>query len=309
MNVKTWRVSKKEAGMRLLQFLREKCLNAPSVKAIKRAIDSKQCIVNHQIETFSSYLLEENAVVQLKDAAFETKQGLLRIPIVYEDEVLLIVNKTAGIVSDVRALRSGLSKCQGSLELVHRLDKETSGLLILAKTLEAKEKMMQLFKARLLRKLYLAIVDGVMGKDQGKIDNFLGKKHGYQGQTVYGAVDEKRGLRAITFWRCIGRGKTSSLVCCEPFTGRTHQLRVHMSEIGHPVLGDTQYAKTFMCPFKPLRNLLHAYRIVFAHPTTGKELKLIAPIPLDIKDALQGVEMAHAVELLDKQKKQKSKDQ
>ena len=281
-----WRVSRKEAGTRLLPFLRKKCPDAPSVKAIKRAIDSKFCTVNHQIETFSSYPLKENDIVRLNEAAFKTKKSESKIPILYEDKELLIVNKPAGIISDNRLIKSRLSNPQ--LELVHRLDKETSGVLILAKTFEAKEKMIALFKRRAVRKLYLAIVDGVMDKDEGKIDNFLGKKKSYQGQTIYGSVDGKKGLRAITLWRVLSRGKTASVVCCEPFTGRTHQLRVHRSGMGHPILGDVQYGKKFICPFKPLRNLLHAYSIVFVHPSTGKELKVIAPIPVDFKECLDG---------------------
>jgi RluA family pseudouridine synthase len=272
-----WRVSRKEEGMRLLQFLREKCPEAPSIKAIKRAIDSKLCIVNGRIEIFSSYRLAENDTVWLKEVAFEIRKNLTKIPILYEDRDLLVINKPAGIISDHRIIKRSRSNPQEALELVHRLDKETSGLLILAKTSEAKEKMIAFFKARSVRKLYLAIVDRVIRKDEGKIDGFLGKKYSYQGQTVYGSVDEKKGVRAITFWRCLSRGRTTSVVCCEPFTGRTHQLRVHMSEMGHPILGDVQYGKRFICPFKPPRNLLHAYSITFMQPSTGKELKIIAP--------------------------------
>ena len=286
-----WRVSKKEEGMRLLQFLREKCSEAPSVKAIKRSIDSKMCAVNHRIETFSSYPLEEGDIVQLKAAAFKTSKGAIKTAILYEDKELLIVNKPSGIISDNRCIKSALSNQQRAVELVHRLDKETSGVLILAKTAETKEKMIALFKAKDVRKLYLAIVDGVVDKDKGKIDNFLGKKQSYQGQTIYGSVDEKKGRHAITFWRTLSRGKTASVLSCEPLTGRTHQLRAHMSEMGHPILGDTQYGKRFICPFKPSRNLLHAYSVAFMHPFTGKELKIIAPVPSDFKDSLSALKL------------------
>jgi RluA family pseudouridine synthase len=282
-----WRVSRKEAGTRLLQFLREKCPEAPSVKILKRAIDGKLCIVNNRIETFSSYILGENDTVVLNAAVFEKKAvKIAKISILYEDGELLIINKPPGLVSN-----HSLIDFKGNLELVHRLDKETSGALILARTHGMKEKMITLFKERSVRKLYLAIVDGVVDKEEGKIDNFLGKKHAYQGQTIYGPVDEKKGQRAMTYWKCLQRGKTASVICCEPFTGRTHQLRVHLSGIGHPILGDIQYGKKFMCPFKPHRNLLHAYSVVFKHPSTGKELKVIAPIPADFKQALQTLKL------------------
>lgn len=286
-----WRVSKKEAGMRLLQFLREKCPESPSVKTLKRAIDDKFCTVNDRIEIFSSYRLEENDVVMLNTLAFEkTKKALaITIPILYEDQELLIINKPPGLISDIAAIKKGLPK--ESLNLVHRLDKETSGVLILAKTPEMKEKMILLFKKLKVRKLYLAIVDKVLEKDEGKIDNFLGEKHHYQGQTIYGSVEEKKGRHAITYWKCLAKGKNACIVSCEPYTGRTHQLRVHLSSLGHPILGDIQYGKKFFCSYRPQRNLLHAYCIVFEHPTTRKSLKVIAPIPVDFKQAMEAIKV------------------
>lgn len=273
--------------MRLLQFLREKCPEAPSVKALKRAIEGKFCTVNRRIETFSSYILTENDTVTLNAEAFEKIEPVKSIVILFEDQDLLIINKPVGLVSDHRLLqRCALTQRKKDLELVHRLDKETSGVLILAKKAEAKEQMIQLFKERAVRKVYLAIVDGIVEKEEGLIDNYLGKKQSYQGQTIYGVVDEKKGQHAVTYWRCLKRGKSASLLACEPYTGRTHQLRVHLSGIGHPILGDAQYGKRFRCPFVPRRHLLHAYSIAFKHPTTGKDLKVIAPIPADLKEAM-----------------------
>ncbi len=284
-----WRVSKKEAGMGLLQFLRENCVEAPSVKAIKRAIDSKLCSVNNHIETISSLSLEEGDTVVLKEMAFEKKKSeKLKIPILFEDKELLIVAKPAGLVCDPQSIQSVF----GQVELVHRLDKETSGALILAKTPLAKEKMVVCFKERAIAKLYLAIVDGAVLKDEGTIDNFLGKKRALEGQTVYGAVEQKKGQRAITHWRCLNRSKSASVVCCEPYTGRTHQLRVHLSGMGHPILGDIQYGKKFTSHYKPNRNLLHAYSVAFKHPTNGKQIKVIAPIPQDFKQALEALKLS-----------------
>lgn len=283
-----WRVSRKEAGTRLLQFLKSHCPAAHSVKALKRAIDSKLCKINQRIETFSSYVLEENDIVSLHPAAFEDKTAKKSwsVPILYEDDEFLIVNKPAGLISEKGQLRVCFPTFKQELELVHRLDKETSGVLILAKNTAAKEKMVHLFKEHKIRKVYLALVDGVIEKDEGSIDNFLGKKRSYQGQTIYGAVDEKKGQRAITYWKRLKKGKTATLIACEPYTGRTHQLRVHLSGMGHPILGDAQYGKQFRCPLTFRRNLLHAYSIAFVHPTTGKQIKSIAPIPPDFKAAL-----------------------
>jgi RluA family pseudouridine synthase len=288
-----WRVTDKQAGMRLLQFLREHCPEAPSVKAIKRAIDGKLCSVNNRIQLFSSYLLEENDTVVLNEAAFSEKKETktFKIPLLYEDNELLILSKPSGLLSDKKAIQSYLPECKG-FSLVHRLDKETSGVLILAKTPEAKKKMIALFKERSICKLYLALVDGVVVKNEGTIDNYLGKKHSYQGQTIYGSVDEKKGQRAITHWKCLKRGKSASVLCCELHTGRTHQLRVHLSSMGHPILGDVQYGKKFLCGLKPKRNLLHAYSVAFKHPTMGKSIKIVAPIPTDFKEALDTLKIS-----------------
>ncbi len=272
-----WRVSSTQAGRRLLQFLREECSAAPSVKAIKRAIDGKCCTVNTHIQTFSSHRLHEGDLVSLKEGAFHEKEIPLPTPL-YEDEELLIVHKPAGVLSE-------------SLPHfpVHRLDKETSGVLILAKTPLMQTQMMTLFKQRQVEKRYLALVDGSPSSNEGVIDNHLGKKGGYEGQTLYGAVSPAQGMRAITQWRCLCRSPSAALLLCSPRTGRTHQLRVHLSEQGHPILGDRQYARHFKTRYHPERNLLHAYQVSFSHPRTHAPLKITAPIPVDFKEALDAV--------------------
>lgn len=292
-----WRVSKKEAGTRLLQFLRDHCKQAPSVKAIKRAIDGKLCTVNNRIQNFSSFLLKEGDCVVLNKEAFATVKigSCVSIPILYEDTELLIINKPAGVISDARSLKLSFPHLE-RLELVHRLDKETSGVLILAKTPAIKKQLIHLFKERQVHKLYLALVDGLVEKEEGKIDNYLGEKHSYQGQTIYGAASREKGERSITYWKTLKRGKTATVLCCEPYTGRTHQLRAHLSGMGHPILGDVQYAKQFTCPLKPQRNLLHAYRIGFIHPLTKEKIQAIAPIPSDFREAL--LELQISLDLL-----------
>lgn len=278
-----WKVGRGEGGVRLLAFLREKCKEAPSVKALKRAIDSKYCSVNGQSQTFSSCVLQEGDHVLLHEGAFEKKEPPA-VPILYEDEDLLVVNKPSGLTSDLRDL-----KLRG-VHLVHRLDKETSGVLLLAKRKEVEKKLLLSFRKREVHKLYLALVDGKVGKEEGKIENELGKKGSYEGQTLYGRVP--KGARAITHWKVLSRGKSASLVRCEPLTGRTHQLRVHLSEMGHPILGDRQYASHFICSYHPHRNLLHAYLVQFPHPRSGKLIKVVAPIPLDFQRALKELSLS-----------------
>ncbi len=280
-----------EEGMNLLSFLRLHCPEAPSVKAIKRAINGKYCTVNGGIETFSSHPLRKGDKVRfdLLGLSRSAKTEKLRLAVLYEDEVLLICNKPAGMVCENRIFNQLFPQYLEKLLLVHRLDKETSGVLILAKEPGILKKMISLFKQHLVRKLYLAVVDGKMKKEKGKVENCLGKKGSYQGQTIYGAVDPSKGQRAVTLWKCFKSVKAASLLLAEPITGRTHQLRVHFSLLGHPILGDAQYGKMFTCQLSLKRHLLHAYSIRFIHPLNKKEIEAIAPIPSDFQEVLSAL--------------------
>lgn len=268
-----------EEGMTLLSFLRLHCQEAPSVKALKRAIENKGCTINGRIETFSSHPVSAGdcIILDLSAAAKEPfPKGLW--PVLYEDEALYICNKPAGAISEDRQYL-----------LVHRLDKETSGVLIFAKTAVIKEKMIKIFREYRVAKTYLALVKGALAKDQGEIKAPLGKVGEYQGQTLYGVVAPPAGRSAVTRWKCLKKNAHASLLQLEPITGRTHQLRVHLSYLHHPILGDVQYGKNFrtLALCQPKRHLLHAYAIAFPHPISGAPLKVIAPIPQDFKEALE----------------------
>ncbi len=281
-SVFSWKISPHDNGTRLLAFLRENFANAPSVKALKRGIETKHCTINGRVEVFSSHILETGDVVVFDPAGFETPPEISLLPL-YEDEALLVVNKPAGLVCDEGVFAKLLGQ---RVILVHRLDKETSGVLILAKNRKIQAEMIEIFRRKEIKKRYLALVDGSVAKAQGKVENFLGKVRAFTGQTVYGSVTAAKGQEAITLWKCLKKVKEASLLLCELVTGRTHQLRVHLSEMGHPILGDTQYGKKFRSNLQPKRHLLHAYTIAFAHPTTGRELSIVAPLPVDFKQAI-----------------------
>lgn len=168
---------------------------------------------------------------------------------------------------------------------MHRLDRDTTGVLLFAKTAEALEAMVSLFRKHHVQKTYYALVAGVPKDKKGVVDNFLGKKHLYQGQTIWGAVSLDKGLRAVTEWEIEKSGKHAALLRCSPKTGRTHQLRVHLSEMGHPILGDFQYCRTFTSPYQPARCLLHAASLSFPHPITQTAMTLTSPIPEDFSEA------------------------
>lgn len=271
-----WCVNPDEAGMPLLSFLRKRNPDAPSVKSLKRAIDGKCCIINGQVETFSSHPLKKNDRVLLHKQE-EKRQSLT---LLYDDADLLIVDKPAGLTCEDRFFAPLLPT---RAQLIHRLDKETSGLVMLGKNRAILEAMIALFRAKGVHKEYLALVDGKLQEAEGTIRNHLRRKASQPGKAVY--VAGRSGMEAITRYRRLKVGKDASLVLCEPITGRTHQLRVHMNGLGHPILGDTNYALTFRCPLHPQRHLLHASALSFIHPLTRQPIHVTSPLPSDFEDA------------------------
>lgn len=227
--IRKWRVSAQEAGMPLLSFLRKKNEDVPSVKSLKRAIEAKRCTVNGKTETFSSHPLKENDTIVLDYA--DERPAKKTLTVLYEDGDLLIVDKPAGLVCENRYFAPLLKK---RAALIHRLDKETSGVVMLGKNTEIIEQMIAVFRQRAVDKQYLAIVDGCLSESEGKIENALRKQESsIAGQVLY-EVTKGRGSQAITYWKCLKKSHDASLVLCQPITGRTHQLRIHLNWIGHP---------------------------------------------------------------------------
>jgi 23S rRNA pseudouridine955/2504/2580 synthase/23S rRNA pseudouridine1911/1915/1917 synthase len=278
-----WCVSAEEAGMPLLSFLRKKNPDAPSVKSLKRAIDGKCCIVNGQIEIFSSHPLKKNDRVLLQKQE-EKRQALT---LLYTDADLLIVDKPAGLTCEDRFFAPRLPT---RAQLIHRLDKETSGLVMLGKNRDILDAMIALFRAKGVHKEYLALVDGKLQEAEGTIHNHMRKKPSQPGQAFY--IAGRSGMEAITRYRRLKVGKDASLVLCEPITGRTHQLRVHMNGLGHPILGDMHYGLTFRCPLHPQRHLLHASALSFIHPLTHENIHVTSPLPTDFEDVCRRLNLS-----------------
>jgi len=283
-----WTVASNESGVKLLVFLKDKLAENYSARQLKKGIENNLCRINGRTERFASAPLGAGDVVEFR---IEDLEGIPSVElkvdaqrILYENEALLVYDKPFGIASDdsfTKLLRS----YHPTLELVHRLDRETTGAVIFAKKPAIKQAMIALFKKMSVKKEYYALVDGVPQKKGGVIENYLGKLHSYEGQTLWGEVSEKKGLYAKTVWQCLKKGKAASLFQCFPETGRTHQIRVHLSGIGHPILGDYQYGREFRCPYRSKRILLHAKEVAFPHPETGIELRVAAPIPADFEQA------------------------
>ncbi len=274
---KKWRVSKKQGGLKAIEFLShyEKEL---SNKQLKKQIESGALRVNGNLERFASKKLAEGDWVEFKLKV--ERENTVSLPVLYEDEFLLVSDKPEGLVCDQKLFKESL--------LVHRLDKETSGVLILAKTAAVEEGLLKAFRERKVDKEYLAIVQGIPEIKAGKIENRLGKISSFSGQSLYGSKGED-GLLAITSWKLIEPLKRASLLACFPETGRTHQIRVHLAEMGHPILGDLLYGREIRLNYRPNGMLLHAAKISFKHPITGQEIIVSAPLPGRFQTALEAL--------------------
>lgn len=192
------------------------------------------------------------------------------IPIIFEDEWLLVANKPAGLLTiptpkkEHRTLTDilGLYPC-------HRLDRETSGLIIYAKTKSIQKKIADLFKQRKIKKSYIAFIQGRPARLQGEIRNKI------------------EGLSALTGYRVIQQKNNFSIVRVNPLTGRTNQIRIHFKSIGHPVIGEKKFAFRRDFKLKANRLCLHAKALEFIHPISHKLISLDSELPLGMKNFLE----------------------
>lgn len=227
----------------------------------------------------------------------ETRSEPIPLNILFEDEDLLVINKQAGLaVHPGAGQREGtlvnalLSHCAtlsgiGGKErpgIVHRLDKETSGCLVVAKNDRAHQELSKQFAARTVEKIYLALVAGKLRKPAGTIEENIGR-HPVHRQRMQ--VTSLRGRTAKTDYRVIRASDEASLIECRLHTGRTHQVRVHLHHLGHPILGDKLYAPRLAKNFS--RQMLHAWKLAFQHPRTGEWKFFEAPLPADFNDAIR----------------------
>ena len=215
----------------------------------------------------------------------------MNLDIVYEDEWLLVVNKPSGITIHPSILHFNNSLSNGirayfdkiglkkKIRPVNRLDKDTSGLVIFAKCEYIQECLSLQIQEGILKKEYLCLVSGTINQKSGTINLPIARK---EGSIMERCIDEK-GKQAITHYKVIKEFKNYSLVECRLETGRTHQIRLHMASIGHPLLGDTLYGTSSSLIS---RQALHSYKIKFIHPITKKEIELIAKLPQDINTCI-----------------------
>ena len=226
------------------------------------------------------------------------------LTIAFEDEHLLVVDKPSGLVVhpaagnlDGTLVNALLHHCAGQLSgiggvarpgIVHRIDKDTSGLLVVAKTDVAHEGLAKQFAAHSIDRRYLAIVNGVPKAKEGRVDAPLARSS--TNRKKIAVVEGQRGKRSVTNWKRLDVLKDAALVECRLETGRTHQVRVHMASIGHPLLGDPVYGRSGKTHGKQLNDLqfhrqaLHAAELGFTHPVTRRRLSFSSPMPADMQE-------------------------
>lgn len=224
----------------------------------------------------------------------------IALDIVYEDADVLVLNKPAGLVT-----HPGAGNWEGTLlnallhhapqlnevpraGIVHRLDKETSGLMVVAKTLVAQTRLVRELQARAVKRTYWAVAMGELARDAGEIEAPIGR-HPTQ-RTKMAVVDS--GKPALTRYKVLKRYPGATWVECQLATGRTHQIRVHLAHLGHPLVGDPVYLGHRKGRWDFHRQALHAVRLGFEHPVSGEPLTFEAPPPADFKQLLEALDAA-----------------
>ena len=218
------------------------------------------------------------------------------LDIVYEDDDLLVINKKSGMVTHpapgnyentlVNALigKYNLSNNDIRPGIVHRLDKDTSGLMLVAKNDYIHEKLAKMIQEKVVERYYLALVEGTFNHETGTIDAPIGRDNYNREKQVVTSINSKK---AITHFKVLKRYKNYTLIECKLETGRTHQIRVHMAYINHPVVGDPLYGKKIKD--SDFGQLLHSYKIKFPHPRTGKILEFEKEPPEEFENILHSL--------------------
>ena len=287
-----------EKKMRIDKYLMEQLLYSRS--KIRRMIDAEQILVNG-ISVKSSYVLKLDDEIEINEEYTEEIDIVpenIPLDIVYEDEYLLVVNKPSGMVVHpgsgnfsgtlVNALmyycNQNLSKVNGDIRpgIVHRIDKDTSGLLLIAKNDEVHEELARQIGEKTVTRKYLALVQGVILEDTATIDAPIGRDPNHRKKMC---VTDICGKDAITHFKVLERYQKASLIECKLETGRTHQIRVHLNYIGHPLVNDSVYG------YRKLEDaefgqMLHAKTLGFVHPITKQYLEFEVDAPAKFYEIL-----------------------
>ncbi len=295
------KVEAQQENVRLDVFLTQTLSDIPSRTFVKKLIETGHVLVNHSLAK-AHYKTETGDEIEveipeefLKPDHIEPEN--IPLDIFYEDDYLLVVNKPVGMLVHpaqgfytatlVNALLyhcKQLSDVNADFRpgIVHRLDQDTSGLILIAKDNQTHLQLAEQFKNHTIKKKYLALVQGEIEFDEGMIDAPLGRHSTYREKRDVQFNDSAK--EAVTYYRVIKRSPSVTFVALFPQTGRTHQLRVHMAYLKHPILGDAKYGKKETFP----RLALHAQSIGFIHPRQNCFLEFSSQTPSDFLAKIQG---------------------
>lgn len=270
--------------------------------AVQRMIEEENILVNNQKAkvAYKISLGDEITIIKQPPKEIEIKPEDIPLDIIYEDNDILVVNKQKGLVvhpgngnPDGTLVNAIMNKCKDSLSgiggeirpgIVHRIDKDTSGLLIIAKNDKAHINMSEQIKNHEVKKTYIALVRGKTKENQATIDMPIARSNKDRTKMAV----SKDGKNAITHFEVIERFTNYTLLKVNIETGRTHQIRVHLSQIGYPIVGDYVYSNG-KNPFGVEGQMLHSSKLEFKHPITGKEMELEAPLPEYFEEVLEKI--------------------
>ncbi len=280
-----------DEDMPLMEFLM-KAMQGASRTKVKEVLTHRMVYVDNKITTQYNYPLKKGQLVQIikRRNVYELRNPF--VSVVYEDMFLIVVEKQVGIVtSEPRGARMNSvkkilneyvkHKSQSfSVHLVHRLDRETSGLLVFAKNREVQQQFIDNWHDIVSDRRYAAILEGNVEKNAGTIISWLTEGKNF---TMESSPVDNGGLQAVTNYRVNQRNDKYTLIGLKLDTGRKNQIRVHMKDIGHPIVGDSKYGATE----NPVgRIMLHAYKLEFTHPVTHEHLKFEIPLPPEFKQLM-----------------------
>lgn len=267
---------------------------------VKKAIDNGDVTLNGVIAK-GKMLVKADDVIEFLDREpkpLDVRPVKIAIDIVYQDADLAVINKPQGLTvhagsgTDENTLVNALLYSLDSLSgingeirpgIVHRIDKDTSGLLVVAKNDKAHVNLASQIENKTCKRVYLALLNGNLKQDEGEIDNYI--ERSAKDRTAFTVSKGQKGKRAITDYKVLERYNGYTLCEFSLKTGRTHQIRVHSKFLGCPVVGDKVYGPK-KCPFDLNGQLLHAYKLSFKHPTSGEQMTFTCDLPDYFKDTL-----------------------
>ena len=292
-----YKIGSEFSGYRLDKFLAKKHEDF-SRSYIQKLIDEEYVKVNNK-NIKKSYILKQRDIVEVyekENEKLDLEPYKIELNIIYEDENIIVINKPAGLLVHpsphekkktlVNALlyyTDDLSGIGGVIRpgIVHRLDKNTSGAIVVAKDDKSHKNLSKQFKKRNTKKIYKAIVDGKFKYKDGKIDAPIGRDPSNRTRM---AVTKKNSKRAVTYFEVLKKTENYSYVKLKIETGRTHQIRVHLAYLGYPIIGDQKYAETPVIKInnsKVKRQMLHCSNLGFYHPIKGDWMEFEADLPSD----------------------------